>query len=44
MERIVMGFRGMRLVLHVSRLSGMEITYEILSEYLTAVRSQGLKE
>ena len=39
MERIVMGFRGMGFVVHVSRFGEMKITYKILSVILKAVLS-----
>ena len=38
-----MGFRGMRLVVHVRGFGGMKFTHEILSEYLNAVCSRRLK-
>jgi len=43
-ERIVMGFRGMRFVVHVRRFGEVKITGTILSEFLKAVGSCRLKE
>ena len=39
-----MGFRGMRFVVHVKGFGGMKITYEILSEYLNAVKDRIILE
>jgi hypothetical protein len=45
MERILMGFRGMRFVLHVRRLGEMKINFKnVLSENLKAVIRLRLKE
>ena len=39
-----MGFRRMKLVVRMKVFGGMKITYKILSEYLNAICSRGLKK